>query len=86
MKNIVFLLFLALFGFVVAGWFLDWYRIADLRGDSGRHRVQIEIDSDKIKKDWDRGVEKGWDAWRRAQHTSEPQSLPEQIISMPSER
>lgn len=82
MRNLVFLLFLALCAFVVIGWFLDWYTIAGLQG-SGGAKVQIELHTDKIKEDIDKGIQKGRSALE--QLDSAPSSKPEPIISMPNE-
>ena len=58
MKNLVFLLFLAVLGFAAAGYFLGWYEITGVPSSGGHHRLQIDINTTKIKDDFDRGTEK----------------------------
>ena len=53
MRTLICLLFLAAFGFAVAGWFLDWY--------------QIDFNARKIQADLQRGQEKLQDTIQRAQ-------------------
>lgn len=63
MRNLIFILFLGVFGFVVAGWFLDWYSIGGARTADGRRQVQINFDTKKIGADFHRGQEKLQDSW-----------------------
>ncbi len=63
MRNLVFVLFLGVFGFLVAGWFLDWYSIGGGRADNGQRRVQIDLDTKKIGADLAKGREKLQDSW-----------------------
>ncbi|MCS7015935.1 MAG: hypothetical protein NZM42_07445 [Gemmatales bacterium] len=65
MKTIIYVLFLTLCGFLVIGWFLDWYSVQDVRSSPGKHRLEIEIDTDKIRQDLERGRKKLEDTWRR---------------------
>lgn len=77
MKNIIFLLFLAIFAFAIIGWFLDWYAIADVRSDGGRHQFQIDIDANKIRQDIDKGQSKLQGTINRIQHPADVGPLPE---------
>ena len=63
MRNLVFILFLGVFGFVVAGWFLDWYSVGSSRADNGQRRVQIDFDTKKIGADLSKGRDKLQDSW-----------------------
>ncbi|MER3416934.1 MAG: hypothetical protein C4297_12080 [Gemmataceae bacterium] len=76
MRNLVFIAFLALFAFVVAGWFLDWYQIRDFHSDNGKHRVQIEVDTQKIKEDLSRGRTKLQETWDRLRAGEKEHRLP----------
>jgi hypothetical protein len=58
-KNLIFVLFLLVVVFAVAGYFLGWYQITDLpTGTTGQHRLQIDINTTKIRDDLHRGSEK----------------------------
>jgi hypothetical protein len=59
MRNL--LAFLAAAGLTVAGlgWYLDWYKIQSSPSAGGSRRIQIDINSNKITEDVQRGVEKG---------------------------
>ncbi|MCS7167158.1 MAG: hypothetical protein RMI91_02640 [Gemmatales bacterium] len=67
MKTLIYVLFLALCGFLVIGWFLDWYRIQDLSSSPGKYRLEIEIDAQKIRQDIERGRRKLEETWRQMQ-------------------
>ena len=58
MRNLVFLAFLALLGFGVAGWYLDWYSVARSPSENGRTRIEVEVDSQKIRADTGKGIDK----------------------------
>jgi F0F1-type ATP synthase membrane subunit b/b' len=66
-KTIVYVMFLALCAFLIVGWFLDWYAVQDIRSTSGRHRLEIEINTEKIQQDIERGRKKLEETWRRMQ-------------------
>jgi hypothetical protein len=54
-KSLVYLLFLGLVIFAVAGWFLDWYNIGDASNKDGKHHVSLDIDGNKIRQDLNKG-------------------------------
>ena len=83
MKNLVFVLFLAVLLFAVVGWFLDWYSIADLHSSSGRHRLQIEVDTNKIRSDLDKGQAKFQETIERVQQGAN--NPPAQGLANPGE-
>lgn len=66
MKNLVFIVAILLIGFGVTGWFMDWYTIAQAEGQEGRRRVEIEFDTQKIRKDTSELLERGQ---TKLQHT-----------------
>jgi hypothetical protein len=81
------LLFLATFAFVLAGWFLDWYDIVDVQNQGGRHRLQIDIDTQKIREDLDKGQAKFRETLDRVQQGTEASKLPKPPLSqLPVER
>jgi hypothetical protein len=57
-KTIVYVMFLALCAFLIVGWVLDWYAVQDIRSTPGRHRLEIEINTEKIQQDIERGRKK----------------------------
>jgi hypothetical protein len=58
MRNIVFLGFLALVVFLIAGWFLDWYSIKGAGTSGGKTNFSVEFDSNKFNADLQRGKQK----------------------------
>jgi hypothetical protein len=68
MRNLVFLLFLGVFSFAVAGWFLDWYSIGGGRTPEGQRRVSIDFDTQKIGADLAKGRDKLQEAIDDWQH------------------
>jgi hypothetical protein len=71
MKNLIFLLFLAILGFAVAGYFLDWYKIEGVPSGEGHRKLQIDINTTKIKDDFDRGTEKVQEGINHVKDTAE---------------
>ena len=58
MRNLVFLAFLALLVFAVAGWYLNWYSVAGTPTASGRTKIEIEVDGKKIREDTGKFIDK----------------------------
>jgi hypothetical protein len=58
MKNLVYLLFLALVGFGVAGYFLNWYKFTDDKNITGHRQLSIDIDTNKVGEDLRKGEAK----------------------------
>jgi hypothetical protein len=71
MRNLIFLVFLAIVGFLVAGYFLDWYDIKGVPGGDGNTRLQIDIHTSKIREDIDRGGDKLKDGLERVKEAGE---------------
>jgi hypothetical protein len=67
MKNLVFILFLGACAFTIFGYFLGWYKISDFGSDNGHRRVQIDLDSKKIKEDLQKGQSRLNDALQKGQ-------------------
>jgi hypothetical protein len=70
-KTLIYVLFLTTCGFLVVGWFLDWYTVQDIRSSPGKHRLEIEIDTEKIRQDIERGRKKLEETWRRMHQPQE---------------
>jgi len=71
-KNLVFFLFLLLVAFAVAGYFFGWYQITGVpSGTSGQHRLQIDLNTSKIRDDLHRGGEKLADGIERVKESAE---------------
>jgi hypothetical protein len=58
MRNLVFLVFLALVVFLVTGWFMDWYSLTGVGSANGKTQFQFELDTAKIKQDLSKGKDK----------------------------
>lgn len=71
-KTIIYVLFLTLCGFLLVGWFLDWYTVQDIRTSPGKHRLEIEIDTEKIRQDFEKGRKKLEETLRQIRKCSEP--------------
>lgn len=67
MRNLLFLLFLGVVVFLVAGWFLDWYDINSVKNDNGKTSIQFDINGNKIKEDINKGTQKFNDTWHNLQ-------------------
>ena len=58
MRNLIFLLFMGVVVFFVAGWFLDWYDITGVKNSEGKTSIQFDINRGKIKDDFHKGTQK----------------------------
>jgi hypothetical protein len=85
-RNLIFVLFLAICTFAVVGWFLNWYDIVDVQQQGGRHRLQIDIDTQKIRQDLDRGQTKFKETLERVQQGTDVQQVPAPLSQLPVER
>lgn len=74
MKTLVYMLFLAMCAFLFLGWFLDWYSVQEIRSSPGKHRLEIEIDTEKIQQDIERGRKKLEETWRQIQQHRDGQT------------
>ncbi len=59
MRNLLAFLAAAALTFLGVGWYLDWYHVKSSPADTGHHRVDIDINRDKIIHDVEQGVQKG---------------------------
>ncbi len=59
MRNLLAFLAAAALTFLGVGWYLDWYHVKSSPADAGHHRVDIDINRDKIVHDVEQGVQKG---------------------------
>jgi hypothetical protein len=67
MRNLLSLLILGAFIFLVAGWFLDWYDINSVKNSNGKTSIQFDINGNKIKEDINKGTQKFNDTWHNLQ-------------------
>lgn len=58
MRSLLFLLFMGVVVFLVAGWFLDWYDINSVKNSNGKTSIQFDINNNKIKEDIGKGTQK----------------------------
>lgn len=59
MRNLLAFVAAAVLTFLGVGWYLDWYRVKSSPADTGHHRMDIDINGEKIIQDVQKGVEKG---------------------------
>jgi hypothetical protein len=59
MRNLLAFLAAAVLTFLGVGWYLDWYHVKSSPASAGHHRVDIDINGEKIVDDVHKGVEKG---------------------------
>lgn len=62
MRNWLALIAAALLIFLGLGWYLDWYRLKTTPGDDGHRQINIDLNTNKITEDVNKGREKvsGW--------------------------
>jgi len=58
MRNLIFLLFMGVVVFLVAGWFLDWYDINSIKNGNGKTSITVDFNGTKIKEDINKGSQK----------------------------
>jgi hypothetical protein len=58
MRNLIFLLFMGVVVFLVAGWFLDWYDINSIKNGNGKTSITVDFNGTKIKEDINKGTQK----------------------------
>lgn len=59
MKNLLALIGAAAVTFAGVGWYLGWYEIESLPSPNGKQRLSVDINSQKIVDDVQKGVKKG---------------------------
>ena len=74
MRNLLALLAAALLSFAGIGWYLDWYKVQSTTTKDGHRRVNIDIHSQKIGDDLQKGSEKLQEAWERQRSSGDPAS------------
>jgi hypothetical protein len=58
MKNLIVALAVCVVLVVVVGWCLNWYQVIDLSSTGGGHRLQIDVNTSKIKADLQKSKER----------------------------
>lgn len=58
MRNTLALLAAVVVIVLVLGYFLNWYSLVGVESQGGTHRLQIDVDTKKIKADIDKGKNK----------------------------
>lgn len=78
MRNLLALLAFALLTFVAVGWYLEWYKVQSTKTQDGNRHLNIDIHSQKIEDDLQKGSNKLHDAWeKRRKNESVPIAAPE---------
>ena len=85
MKNLVFLLFLAVLAFAVIGYWQEWFKIEGVPSGEGHRRLQIDINTTKIKSDFDRGAERVQDGISHVKDGAEKAKDAASKIEVPSQ-
>ncbi len=83
MKNLLALLALVVIVVLVVGYFLNWYSVVGIENQSGGHRLQIDVNTDKIKADLRRGKEKLKETFEDFQDLSEHAKTPAEMPAWP---
>jgi hypothetical protein len=55
MRNLLAFVAAALLTFVGLGWYLDWYKVTSGAASGGHRQVNIDINTDKIGEDFEKG-------------------------------
>lgn len=58
MRNLLALAAMALLVFLGLGWYLNWYKIATTPSADGHRQINIDLNTQKIKEDVNKGKEK----------------------------
>jgi hypothetical protein len=75
MRNLLALVGLVVVGFAGAGWYLGWYKLGVESNNPTHPKFNVEIESDKIKQDLQKGAKQVGGALERevkGQFTSQP--------------
>lgn len=83
MKNLLALLALVVIIVLVVGYFLNWYSVVGIENQSGGHRLQIDVNTDKIKADLRRGKEKLKETFEEFQDMSDHAKTPAEMPAWP---
>ncbi|MCS6977260.1 MAG: hypothetical protein NZM31_09685 [Gemmatales bacterium] len=83
MKNLLALLAAVVIIVLVVGYFLNWYSIVGIENQSGGHRLQIDVNTDKIKADLKRGKEKLKETWEDFQELPDHAKTPAEMPAWP---
>jgi hypothetical protein len=59
MRNLLAFLAAVVLTFLGVGWYLNWYKIKSDPAPAGHHHVNIDVNSEKIVEDVEKGVQKG---------------------------
>ena len=62
MRNLLALLAAGVLVFLGIGWYLGWYKISSAPGADGHRQISIDLNTNKIKEDVNRGESKLHDA------------------------
>jgi hypothetical protein len=68
---------------LVAGYFLNWYTFVGIESHGGNHRLQIDVNTEKIKEDLRRGKEKLRQTWEELQDVSDQTKTPAELPAWP---
>lgn len=58
MRNLLALAGLTALLFFGLGWYLGWYKIQNTSAPDGHHHIQIDVDTNKVKSDVNKGENK----------------------------
>lgn len=62
MRNLLALVAAVVISFFALGWYLDWYKIDTGTAEAGRRSVTLDVNTEKINADSQKGIQKIKDA------------------------
>jgi hypothetical protein len=75
MRNLLALAALVLIGFGGLGWYLGWYKIHTAPTADGHRQIEIDVDTNKIKSDVNKGENKVHD-WLNEKNNTQSSTVP----------
>jgi hypothetical protein len=76
MKNTIAFLAVCVVALLVAGYFLGWYNLVGVENNGGTHRLQIDVDTNKIRSDLDKGKKKVIEAYDKLKDSAGEEGEP----------
>jgi len=83
MRNTLALLAAVVLIVLVLGYFLNWYSLVGVESQGGGHRLQIDLNTSKIKADISKGKEKLKETIQEIQDVSENAKTPAELPAAP---
>src|SRR5262245_24792212 len=75
MRNLLALLAAGVLVFLGIGWYLGWYKISSTPGADGHRQISIDLNTNKIKEDVNKGESRLHDALTNDKNQSSPNKV-----------